>query len=140
MCLPVKPFLIEKEWEAFGLKCAAVVAREHMHRCGYVRVPPKHSTHGKHYDDVDVEIHGGLTFSEIESCEHEDGIGYWFGFDCAHCFDAMYEPGHEPDFIKKLDDEWRAKHGTYSRDTDHYWTLDEVVAETERLAKQLAAR
>lgn len=31
---------------------------------GYVAVPPTNKYHGKRYDDVDVEVHGGLTFSE----------------------------------------------------------------------------
>jgi hypothetical protein len=37
MCLPVNPYKIEREWKAFGLSCAVVLAREASHRCGYVR-------------------------------------------------------------------------------------------------------
>lgn len=48
---------------------------------GYVKVPPAHRYAGSHYDDVPVEIHGGLTFSETE----EDG-STWFGWDDCHCF------------------------------------------------------
>jgi hypothetical protein len=40
------------------------------------RVPPTHPSHGKHYDDLGVTVHGGLTFGEIEPCsDHEDGQG-----------------------------------------------------------------
>ena len=32
---------------------------------GYVAVPPTNKYHGKHYDDLgNIEVHGGLTFSE----------------------------------------------------------------------------
>ena len=70
MCLPVSPYKIEREWEHSNLKCAVVQAREGQHRCGYVRVPPNHPLHGKSYDTPNVEVHGGLTFAEIEPCAH----------------------------------------------------------------------
>lgn len=31
--------------------------------CGYVGVPEGHPLHGKCYDDIDIEVHGGLTFA-----------------------------------------------------------------------------
>lgn len=53
-------------------------------RCGYVHVPAGHPWAGKHYDDVNADAHGGLTY-----CDDEEDGGSWFGFDCAHCDDAM---------------------------------------------------
>lgn len=47
---------------------------------GYIRVEPNHPWHGKHYTELAVSVHGGLTFSR----EHEDHVGYWVGFDCGH--------------------------------------------------------
>jgi hypothetical protein len=32
------------------------------HLCGYIGLPPAHPWHGKWYDDIDAEVHGGLTF------------------------------------------------------------------------------
>jgi hypothetical protein len=138
MCLPVKPYKIEREWKHAGLSCAVVQAREGAHRCGYVRVPPAHPMFGKSYNDVDVNVHGGLTFAAIEPCtEHEDGQGFWFGFDCAHSGDASYDPKNLPDHEVKF----RAKYPelrTSYRLSEHYWTEAEVVSETEKLAEQLA--
>lgn len=128
MCLPVKPFKVEKEWEHAGLKCAVVLAREHGHRCGYVRVPPSHSMHGKDYDDVSVNVHGGLTFANLEPCAHDDGTGWWLGFDCAHGGDASYEPGTPED----------ERYGIFWSRNEHFWTMAEVAHETEHLASQLA--
>lgn len=45
---------------------------------GYVGIPHSHPLNGVDYDEIDLDIHGGLTFSqEIE--------GLWvLGFDTAH--------------------------------------------------------
>ena len=140
MCLPIKPFRIEREWAHVGLTCAVVQAREGMHRCGYVRVPPGHPYHGKSYDDVaDVSVHGGLTFAEGEPCTHDDGVGWWFGFDCAHAGDATVDPHLDPAVMSAS---LRAIADIYARfpiGGEHYWSHDEVAAETQRLAEQLAA-
>lgn len=74
---------------------------------GYVAVPPEHPYHGKNYDDVPVEIHGGLTFdsdaasinlsttgnwSNLEFLGEETSLpdDYWvFGFDTLHCDDNI---------------------------------------------------
>lgn len=139
MCLPVKPYKIEQEWTHVGLSCAVVQAREGQHRCGYVRVPPTHPDFGKGYDDVNVDVHGGLTFAEVEPCsDHTDGQGWWFGFDCAHAGDGMVDPNYKssnPEFIsiKSLyaSSPWRTN--------EHYWTKEEVAAQCNQLAEQLAA-
>jgi hypothetical protein len=155
MCLPVKPFKVEREWEHAGLKCAVVQAREAQHRCGYVRVPPTHPLYGKPYDETEnLEVHGGITFSEQEACVEEDGKGWWFGFDFVHSGDAMYDP--KPDMAalsdetkemlatmetirKKVGLEMRVMFGKYQRPREHFWTQAEVERECEDLAEQLAA-
>jgi hypothetical protein len=146
MCLPLKPFKVEREWKHAGLSCAVVQGREGGNRCGYVRVPPGHQFHGKDYNDPNVKVHGGLTFGALEPCtEHEDGQGYWFGFDCAHCYDKSYDPDMKPEDCiteegRKLLQIYQDMDGRYPMsEPEHFWTLPEVVAETERLAEQFAA-
>ena len=71
---------------------------------GYVAIPSEHPLHGCGYDDFDVDIHGGLTFSEsaamvkthfnpnfLELCELNDiPDDYWvFGFDTMHYLDTL---------------------------------------------------
>src|SRR6266852_4741278 len=51
------------------------------HLCGYVNIPVNHPMFSKKYDEIDVDVHGGLTWSEMEKG------GYWIGFDCAHSGD-----------------------------------------------------
>jgi hypothetical protein len=67
--------------------------------CGYVGVPPGHPWYEKRYDDVDADVHGGLTFAD--GCSHgewSDSICHtvpdgqpddvwWLGFDCGHYLD-----------------------------------------------------
>ena len=139
MCLPVKPYKIEREWKHLDLSCAVVQNREAMHRCGYVRVPPTHPCFGKNYNDVNVEVHGGLTFGDIEPCtEHEDGQGFWFGFDCAHSDDLCYDPKAD---LSTVSEETRQVIEIDKRfpltSCSHYWTEEEVVEETNKLAEQL---
>lgn len=126
MCLPVKPYKIEREWESSGLKCAVVQARERGHRCGYVRVPPTHPMYGMDYDAPNVEVHGGLTFATEEDCIEEDGKGWWFGFDCAHCGDASYEPGSP----------MAERYGNFPDEV--FRSQAYVERETEYLARQLS--
>jgi hypothetical protein len=119
-----------------------VQANEASHRCGYVRVPPTHPLFGTDYDDFDVDVHGGLTFADIESCtEHEDGQGWWFGFDCAHCMDMHYDPNAD---LAQLSPEGRRLLEIFSSfhpmPGQHFWTQAEVEAECERLAEQLSAK
>ena len=60
---------------------------------GYVVIPKGHKLHGKDYDNIDVDVHGGLTFAansdelDWEELIEEDKGGYVVGFDCAHAGD-----------------------------------------------------
>lgn len=77
---------------------------DHGYANGYVAVPKDHPYYGKHYDDIeDIDIHGGLTFSEngkwcynnyedLEIIEgnKEDLKDCWvFGFDTCHWMDDL---------------------------------------------------
>ena len=148
MCLPVKPFQIEKEWVHAGLKCAVVLAREQGHRCGYVRVPPGHPVWGQDENDFSLEVHGGITFAAAESCVEEDGRGWWPGFDCHHCEDRGTNPDVPQNYhwkSLKAKESWTYENKDEARtrlpwekEEGHYWTLGEVQAEAEQLAEQLA--
>lgn len=55
---------------------------------GYVGIPEGHPWYGKHYLDLeDVDVHGGITYSEIGTYE---GRNYWvIGFDTGHYSDDI---------------------------------------------------
>jgi len=100
------------EFEAFGYKCEVRRHERFKHLCGYVTVPENHPAHDKTYWDLmDVEVHGGLTFSNLGK----------HGFDCAHAGD--YIPSF-PDSINELMQE------------EDYRDIGYVIRETFKLAKQ----
>lgn len=57
-----EPDKIQWRDHASGLPCM-IVRGPSGSLCGYVGVPECHSAHGKDYDSLDVEVHGGLTFA-----------------------------------------------------------------------------
>lgn len=109
-----KPERTLLEWEAHGLSCA--IMKGYVALCGYVKVPTGHPCEPLWYDDIPVDVHGGITFR----CKVKDGS--WFGFDCGHFGDwwGFVENGHA------------------SENPGRIWTIEDVKAETERLAEQLA--
>lgn len=108
---------IEKVWIHKGFKCAVIFVRSH--RCGYVRIPKENPAFDLPYDDVPIDIHGGLTFgsSELNGFKATDNK-YWFGFDCAHLGDKTK--------------------GSIFKEDGHFWTLDEVIKEANKLAERLS--
>ena len=90
MCLPIKvnrPELVISEGEYLGFEWVTV--RNTMgFRCGYVKVDKGHPWYGLRYDDVDADVHGGITFAEEDvPCGKGEDDGYWVGFDCGHICD-----------------------------------------------------
>jgi len=57
---------------------------------GYVRIPEGHPYYGKNYEDIPVDVHGSLTFSNhIFGKDEYFSDGYWVGFDTAHYSDTL---------------------------------------------------
>lgn len=73
-----------RNWMAHGLPCW--VTSGPVSLLGYVGVPVSHPDHGKEYDAVEVDVHGGLTFAE----KLDDGTV--FGFDVGHYGDWIALP------------------------------------------------
>lgn len=92
------------------INCRIVRHNDLKHLCGYVFLDESNDLYGKDYFDIDVDVHGGLTFSgEFEG-------GWLIGFDCGHYEDLV--PGIS--FV-----------GTY-RDINY------VKSECENLAEQVS--
>ena len=68
-------------FRANGFQCQVARHMSQGHLCGYIRVGSDHPWYGKDFNNVDVEVHGGLTFARCI-----DKIST-FGFDCAHLGD-----------------------------------------------------
>ena len=65
---------------------------------GYVVVDKEHPYYGMSYDNVPVDVHGGVTWSQSGSCskfselkeEYRNEDHWVFGFDTAHPGDSTY--------------------------------------------------
>ena len=71
-----------KEWTTIeGLKAKAILM--YMGNInGYIEAP--NNLIGKDYNEINVNIHGGLTYSG----KFDNDNTYWFGFDTAHLGDG----------------------------------------------------
>ena len=58
------------------------------YRCGYVLVPHYHDVYEKRYEDINVQCHGGLTYSShiLMGTQYPS---WWIGFDCAYAGDIV---------------------------------------------------
>ncbi len=62
--------------------------------------------HGLDYDDVNADVHGGLTFAEPDVDCGKGDDAYWLGFDCAHGGDSPDPnlPSRVPSFASRFRD------------------------------------
>ena len=129
---------------ATDLDCM-IVRQSNGFWCGYVGLPPGHKYHGEFYDDVPVDVHGGLTYSDacvghvchVAAEGRPDDI-WWVGFDCAHMGDRIPRDfaRDQVNVIQFLGTVFRTETALGdSRGT--YKTRDWVRAETTQLAQQL---
>jgi hypothetical protein len=131
-------------WTAHHLR-AAVAAGYSGHGCGYVQLPESHPDLGADAVDIDVDVHGGLTYGPDEHG--------WVGFDTGHAGDVW--PDDEVNALIELTPEpYRAevfsstmhmrallaRVGPVPDAWRQDWTVERLVAEVERLAAQLHER
>jgi hypothetical protein len=129
------------QWEDpdTGMPCLAVRNSHMGNWCGYVGVGPDHPLYKKHYNDVDLRVHGGLTFSNSCQPTNDESRGvchvpapgesndiWWLGFDCSHYYD--YGPGQL---------ETGSPYADLLPSTAVYRTLSYVQRECAQLANQL---
>ena len=117
------------QWQYKGYDC--LIVRNRLGAlCGYVGLPKNHRLYGKHYGELNVGVHGGLTFSDrcVEGATEEEGICHtngiaddvwWLGFDCSHYRDKL------------------PMHGSVFDSESEYRNFDYVKKEVEHLADQL---
>ena len=108
-----EPNQIEEEIDGYKIKIARSISMGHL--CGYVFLDKNHKYHGTHYDNIEVDVHGGLTFSE------QDGEYWKIGFDCAHYDDLVP--------YAKFSNKW-------TRDKE-YRNVNYVKSELKSLVEQL---
>ncbi|HMJ16592.1 MAG TPA: hypothetical protein VK524_34495 [Polyangiaceae bacterium] len=83
------------EWRHAGFPCLIVRADVTGALCGYVGLPEGHPWFEADIHEIDVSVHGGLTYGAAcqgHIChaprEGESDNVFWIGFDCSHAFDV----------------------------------------------------
>ena len=79
------------KYEVMGDFPTAIWLNHFGAHCGYLGVPKSHPWFGKDYNDLDVEVHGGLTYANgAPDFPYATGLEiWWVGFDCGHFMDYM---------------------------------------------------
>jgi hypothetical protein len=93
-----------------------LVMRGPFHLCAYLGVPKDHPLAGFGYDDLPMQVHGGLTFGSEGKKNWPEGW-YWYGWDY----------GHSGDYCTYYDDKLR----TSAFRDGKKWTVNEVIAEAK---------
>ena len=121
-------FKVEKDFMISDYRCV-ILGLSMGHRCGYVGLPKGHKYEDEDYNNIDVSVHGGLTYAG-------DGVRYpvqdersWVGFDCAHSGD-----GKDLGLVKELADERTYNHIV---DMERRYPIREVVRTTEYVENEL---
>ena len=78
----------ETRFEYKGFPCV-VLFMPIGYRCGYVGLPNHNKYYKKKYDDIPVDCHCGLTYSEHGLFGQNDNDTWWIGFDCGHFCDGL---------------------------------------------------
>jgi len=90
------------------------------HPTAYVEIPKEHKCFQKHYDECNVDCHGGLTFSNDTLWAGDDEKKGWFiGWDYAHYGDYV------------------AMHYSFNDETDKKWNTAEILEEVKNVIEQL---
>ena len=97
------------------------------HPTAYVEIPKNHKYFKKHYNDINIAVHGGLTYSEnylwLEVNEEDFKIRGWFiGWDYAHLGDYI---GYEENYPEEY------------RIGGKKWTSNEILKDVYSVCMQL---
>ena len=96
------------------------------HPTAYIKIPENHEYYKKDYDDIDLSVHGGLTFaSDTLNLGKNNIINGWFiGWDYAHYGDYLgYEMMHP---------QW------HIYEENKKWTTEEILEEVKKACKELS--
>lgn len=97
------------------------------HPTAYVEIPKNHPYYKAGYDDIDIdiEVHGGLTYSGDMGKDGE----WYLGWDYAHCEDyfGCVELYREALDLPEWTPEWTGKK----------WTTEEILEDVKTAIRQL---
>lgn len=122
--------------------------------CGYVGVDPENPiVKDKHYDEFDIEVHGGVTFGHTASMTNfesgqldahgdDEKIYTFIGFDCAHYRDLTPALNlTRKMFSSEMSDKYKKlMPHTFLANDDSYRTIAYVENEILSMVNQIKSR
>jgi hypothetical protein len=99
----------------------------------YLGVPLSHPLAGFSYEDLPVQCHGGLTYSNPGSGDFPADF-FWYGYDYAHCDDASFYDLEHPH------DRESSKQWTPEDVKNDSWDATYSIRKLMRLAEAIAAK
>lgn len=99
-----------------------------IHPCAYVKIPKEHPLYGMNYSEIDIECHGGLSFSGSLSEILNGEDGFWIGWDYSHYND--YDGSYEKSFGV----------ATQYLQFTKKWSTDEIVEECEEVIDRIVEK
>ena len=95
-----------------------------MYPTAYIEIPKGHPYYKKNYDEIDIEVHGGLTFNDSALYISNDGKieGWFIGWDYSHFGDYTGDNELIP---------------IYYRADGKKWTTEKIIDEVKDVVKQL---
>lgn len=93
------------------------------HPTAYIKIPKENRYYEKQYDDIDLDVHGGITYvgSELWIGKNEKVDGWFIGWDYAHCCDYA-------GYYEKIDG------SLYNLKR---WTTEEIYEEVKEVCYQI---
>lgn len=93
------------------------------HPVAYVNIKKGHPYRYEHYSEMNIDVHGGLTYSEKAiNTGNSVCVGWFIGWDYAHCDDYY---GYEEALPFEL------------RTNGKKWTTEEIFEDVKSVIKQL---
>lgn len=77
----------EERFDYEGFPCV-VLMKAMAFRTGYVGIPEGHKLYGIDYNEIPIDCHEGLTYSNYYLTDQKDKDIWWIGFDTANCGDG----------------------------------------------------
>lgn len=114
---------------------------DHGEYNGYVAISPDCKFHNVHYDDINVDVHGGVTYSEpVILKENSFGSGRKIKEEYTGKKNPILGIGESVfGSIEDIGDDWWiiGFDTNHYMDTKKYWNKDRVISEVKFLMEQI---
>jgi len=110
-----------------------IVLRGPAALCAYAGIPLAHPLARFHYEDLAVDAHGGLTFSNAGDGKLRPKGFWWYGWDYGHCDDCAFYYLEYPELQSLAN----GKKWTVKEAVDDSWEALHDMAKLKKLAEQL---